>query len=185
MFRRILATALGLMLFDAAPATAVPRQIDFTAGPLVFAPPTFTPFFGLSLGDTVTGSFQFDDAGLAASALQPLQPALTSMSVITGTRSWLPSEVANNATTQILLDGLTQIIFFRIDFSAPDGAFTVSSNNTAGASGTTSDEYIFCNDCVTFREVDIPAIPLPAGLPLILAALGSLALLERRRRAHS
>ena len=32
-------------------------------------------------------------------------------------------------------------------------------------------------------NVEINAVPLPAGLPLLAAALGGLALLRRRRRA--
>lgn len=165
----IAATAAMVMAGSVSAAT---RQINFSFGPLTVGGTT-TPF-GLNVGDTVSGSFQFDDSAFAGAGVYDLAPIMTSLSFTAGSKTWELGDVVDNSLDRIDIDGSNQVTFFRFSLSDADGTAFLSSNNTFNMHPTNSSEFIFCNGCSSFEEVPPTPVPLPASFGFVLAGIGAI-----------
>ncbi len=172
----LLAISAIAFFVSAQTASAATRVIDFSFGPMTHA--SAGPVFGVGIGDSISGSFSFDDTGLALSTTSDLLPAMTGLSLTTGTKSWELSDVFAGTINLNALGAVTQ---FDFQFQDADGDGYAYSNNTF-AVRTSPTEVAFCNGCSDFTEVAVATVPLPAGISLGILALGSIGFVGRRRK---
>ena len=177
------AIAATIVMALAVPASAAIRQIDFSFGPMTSAGGAAP--FGLVLGDTVSGSFQFDDSGFTGAGSYDLQPIMTSLSLTTGTRTWSLGEVASNFD-YIAVGVSNAVSSWRFQVSGADGSALFATNNTANVNGTGGNGFIYCNDCSSWSEVEpVSAVPLPASAGFVLSGLGLLGAVSMRKRRRA
>ncbi|WP_424975269.1 hypothetical protein [Dinoroseobacter sp. S124A] len=176
----VLLATTTCLLMAATAASAATRQINFTADPL--GQSARSAPFGLSTGDSVSGSFTFDDSSFSGAGTYDLQPVLLSFTLTTGTQSWSLADVEpNSLLDRIQIDDANEVLDFGFILSSGAGEVRGSTNNTFLVANPGSSQFIFCNGCVSFEEVPVEAIPLPATLPLGVLALGGLGWVTRRR----
>jgi hypothetical protein len=174
-------TAIFATVLLAANAEAAVRQINFSADPLNLG--ADEPF-GVGVGEGISGSFTFDDAGVGADSENLLTDLILSLNFQTGVKVWELGDLDAASPFNSLNFSGGAVSLFRLDAVDADGRVIVSSVNTANLieEGVAS---IACNSCVSFEEVDVAAIPLPAALPLMAAGLGMLGLMGYRRRTSA
>ena len=175
--KSMLMAAAAAAWMMATPAQAATRQIDFSFGPLVAA--FTTAPFGLMAGDTVSGSFTFDDSGFGSAGSYDLQPFLLSFSFSTGTKTWDLGDVTTDSD-QIAFDAMGQVVGWSFKLGDPDGEVFASTDATLTI--TSGSGYIYCVLCSGYQEAPVPvsAIPLPAGFGLLATSLGVLGLRRRK-----
>lgn len=173
----VAALVLGLA---GSTSDAATRKIDFTAGPMD-ANLSFGSAFGVGAGDSVSGSFTFDDATVAAPGSYDLSSLVTSLSFTTGSRVWTIGEIIDDSNDTVEFNASLAVSGFGFYFGV-FGADTgyVFSNNTAGLDQNGPGNLVACNGCVAFTETRVDVVPLPAGMPLLLGAFGVAGLLLRR-----
>lgn len=158
----------------AGDSDAAIRQMNFTAGPMEASFTTPTAPFGVDTGDFISGYFQFDDSTITGAGTYDLTSIITGLSFSTGSRSWLMSEIIDNSSDTVTFDSSGQVTMFGfyVGVTSADYAY-VFSNNTAGVreSAGASSNFTACNGCVNYAEGPVNAVPLPAGLPLLLGGL--------------
>lgn len=178
-------TALGVAVFlCAGAASAATRQIDFDFGPLDSG--TATSVFGLTMGDSLSGSFTFDDSTLVGAGTYDLSSVITSLDYTTGTKTWDVSDIVDNGNDNIILDGAMNVTQFSFQLGDDLGEYGyLYSNNTALIAENGSNLNLYCNYCSNFEEVAIGAVPLPASFGFVLAGLGGLAVIRRRKRPQA
>lgn len=174
------ALALG-----ATSASAATRQIDFSVTNLIGS----NAPFGLTSGSSVSGSLQFDDSGFSGAGIFALYTAITSLSLTTGTKTWDETDLgrANGygavyQNGQIILDAANAVAQINFGVDDAEGGVSISTNNTAVINGSPSNVFVFCNNCVSFAEVPVAAVPLPASAGFLVVALAGLGALGSRRR---
>jgi len=120
--------------------------------------------YGLSGDPTLTGSFTLTDG------------VLTSLSYVTGSKSWSISDVVSQSFYQ----GASGTVY---NFSL---IFTGSSNFVHGSNTASINEGgngLFCNGCVRFSSSPVSgAVPEPATWALMLVGFGALGSVMRLRR---
>lgn len=175
--------ACAVVLMAASSAQAATRQIDFNfdAWRNLGGDP-----FGLKVGDTVSGSFTFDNS------LYPRYPAIDFFRVIqtfsmtVGTRTWELSDLTGyRGTIFFELDGSVKNWDFNI--RATDGNAQVTTHGVWSQVHESQRATAQCFRCVNFTEVSVggasmSAVPLPAGFGLLAVGLGGLGVLGVRRR---
>ena len=166
--KKLLAAASVAVILSASSASAVTRQINFSFGPLDEVGPGGAPY-GLGIGDTIEGSFTFDDTGFSDNNFYALQPIMLSLDFTTGTRTWSLSEVTGGTIHVAASNVIDQWYFY---VSGADGHANVYTDNSIAIYEPAYPVYIDCNNCSSFQEVPLPAT---SGLAMLgLGALGSL-----------
>lgn len=168
--------AAALAFLGAGSAEAVTRQVAFSfdlGGAEI-------PSLGITSGDSFSGLFSFDDSGLQANVEAPLQPIITSLSLIMGSQVWEVSDLVR-WRDGITVDASGAVRYFFLDLEDAGAGLVgaVSSYNMAYLD-VDGGPFAYCNGCVSFSEVT--AIPLPAGLPLAAGGLAVLGVAGWRRR---
>jgi len=129
--------------------------------------------YGLSYSPSLTGTVQVDNSlsGLAA---------VTGFSFTTGSKTWSLADVDTGGTT---FNGFGILTKFNVQFSDATGNGYVYSNNTVAVFETGRVIYNACNDCVSLGQgVPVAAIPEPETYALMMAGLGLLSFVARRRK---
>jgi hypothetical protein len=195
--RRILTVAaVAAALTAMAPAAfAAPVQIDFTvdyaAASATMGSPTAPfgtpPYDSTAPYPSFSGSFIFDDTGIAPSSSLRFSDYVTSLTFQTGSVAWSIADIATLPDTLIdnlIFDAAGLLDQFRFELRRPDlGSVIVASHNTMNL--RTADFLVSsaCNGCVAF-DVSAPSteVPEPATLSLAAGGLALLALARRLRR---
>lgn len=130
--------------------------------------------YGFRFGqDLQTLSFDFDWLSNFASPAEELSNFAADMIAITlGAGDFSGSGTSLNVTTQIITTSSARGSGTITYSGAPFNLFTFDHDQASGNIGFT----------VTELRATLAPVPLPAGLPMLVAALGGLALIRRRHR---
>lgn len=172
--RSALSSVLSLLLAGAAHAAVF--DYSFSVSSDGWFDTTGEPF-GMPYSPSLTGTVQVDNSfsGFAA---------VTGFSFMTGSKTWSLAEVGLGALDRsATFDGLGDLTEFHVVFSDSFGQGHVYSNNTVGITDYSADAFNACSGCVTLGPgVPVAPVPEPETYALMLAGLGLLGLVARRRK---
>lgn len=180
-------TAVALVCVGAqsSQSNAALIRTDFNAGPMqAFAS---QEAFGVKVGDTITGSFVYDDSSFIAGTNFATPTAL---SIVFPERSWGVSDLGGNDVIVSLASDLS-LIDWTLTLTDPitNDRVVIASNNTAALTEAGGFADLFCNNCVNFSQRQVAGtstpVPAPAALPLALSGLALLALVPLRKRKRT
>ncbi|MEL7166576.1 MAG: VPLPA-CTERM sorting domain-containing protein [Pseudomonadota bacterium] len=152
---------------------------DIVAGVTFSTPVGAGNFFNIDGGGGFNGGF-LDSLGPDRDLTVTFDAAQSAFGFVTN--NLMPafditiSFVSDPSVTQSLTTSSGALQFFGFASSAADIA-SVVINGTAGSFNFALDDFTFTD------QVSTPAVPLPASLPFLLAGLGAIGLMRRRKTA--